>query len=165
MVITRCGQTFKPVGHLRNRLCNDSVTSLSSSRPAQKTSSCHLRPKFANIQTQHTSIRPDEQSLKDGLWMYADHTIWVPDGASDLQLSFCIIAHTGSTHHRGHNAPERTLQCVLKWSTLAEDVHAFVRAWIHCLATRGGEMIPPTFGPAVQGISHNDLVQVDYIKL
>lgn len=97
--------------------------------------------------------------------MYPDHTILVPDGASDLHLRLFIIAHTGLAGHRGRNATERTLQSVFKWSSLAEDLRAFVHACINCLLTLGGEKISRPFLLAFHGKSLNDLVQFDYIEL
>lgn len=97
--------------------------------------------------------------------MYPDHTIWIPDGASDLQLSLCIIAHTGPAGHRGRKATAQAFQFVFKWSTLEVDVRAFVRAFIHWLATLKGKKIPRLYVPAVHGTSPDDLVQFDYIEL
>ena len=120
---------------------------------------------IATTQAESSTSRPAGLTSSDGLWKYPDDTIWIPDAASDLQLRLCIIAHTGAAGHRGRDATERALKSVFKWSTLAEDVRAFVRACIQCLSTLGGEKIPRPFGPSVRGTSPNDLLQFDYIEL
>lgn len=62
--------------------------------------------KFATVQVQHASTRSEELSLKDGFWMYPGHTIWESNGTSDVQLSLCIITHTGPVGHRGRSATD-----------------------------------------------------------
>lgn len=121
--------------------------------------------KIAEVQAEHTSSRTDELTQHEDLWTFPDGRIWIPEDASDLQLRLCIIAHCGPAGHRGRKATEQALRSKFKWSTLTEDVQAFVRACIHCLSTVGGEKVPRPFGPAVHGTKPNDLVQFDYIDL
>lgn len=120
---------------------------------------------LASAQEEHKASRPADLNLQDGLWTFKDNTIWIPDAASDLQLRLCIIAHTGPAGHRGCTATESVIRSKFTWSTVSADVRSFVRAYIHCLSTLGGEKIPRPFGPAVHGTKPNDLLQFDYIDI
>lgn len=86
-------------------------------------------------------------------WLHLD-----TDAASDVQLRLCIIAHIDAARHRGRETTERVLNSVLRRSTLAADVHTFVRACIHGLWTIGGAKISLPLGSAVHGTSPNDLL-------
>ena len=119
----------------------------------------------ADVQKKVLSSKPEGLTKTEGLWTFNASTVWIPNDASDLQLRLCIIAHTGTSGHRGLQATEKSLRSKFKWDSLTADVRAFVRACIHCISTTGGERIPRPFGPAFFGTKPHDLVQFDYVDL
>ena len=116
-------------------------------------------------QTDSENKRPGNLEKVADVWHNKEGAIWAPDTASDLQLRLCIIAHTGSSGHRGASSTASVLRANYFWSTTASDVRSFVRACIHCLSTVGGGRVPRPFGPSVHGTAPNDLPQFDYIEL
>jgi len=120
---------------------------------------------IAEAQHAHISTRPKGLTAKDGLFINDYGAIWIPADCSDLQLRICIIAHTSSAGHRGIAATESAIRRSFHWTTITEDVDAFIKGCIHCLSTLQGKKIPRPFGPAVHGTYANDLVQFDFLEI
>lgn len=58
------------------------------------------------VQSTGSNIRPKTFVFHaaEDLWKDTAGAIWIPDGAADLQLRLCLIAHTSAAGHRGHEA-------------------------------------------------------------
>jgi hypothetical protein len=50
------------------------------------------------------------------------------------------------------------------WTTLAQDVGAFVRAYLHCLCV-DGEMVPSPLGSALHAEKPNELIHLDWLSM
>ena len=116
-------------------------------------------------QRKHLSEKPINLFQRNDVWENENNIIWVPDNATDLQLRLCVIAHTSAAGHRGIYATEAALRNFCFWTTLSEDIRAFVKNCIHCLSTLKGTKEPRPFGPAVHGTAPHDLLQFDFIEM
>lgn len=101
----------------------------------------------------------------EDLWKNNAGAIWIPDGAADLQLWLCVIAHTSAAGHRGYEATSMALKQRFFWGTLTADFQSFVRSCLQCLSTIGRTRVPRPFCPAVHSVKPDDLLQDDYLEL
>lgn len=90
---------------------------------------------------------------------------YILDDDAYLQLRLVVVAHCGAAAHRGARATKPALRAHFAWSTLSADVKTFVKKFIHCLSTTGGETFPRPFGSTLHGTTPNALVQFDYISM
>lgn len=110
---------------------------------------------------------PESGSFDDqGLWRVGiGGPVWVPEGATQLQLRLCIIAHAGLAGHRGVKATTTAIESEFHWPTLRSDVKEFVRQCLHCLATTGGNTIPRPYGEAIHAELPNEAMHMDWLFL
>ena len=67
-----------------------------------------------------------KQDNADDLCKTETNAVWISEEAEDMQLRFCMIAHTGPAGHRGHAATTEALQDCFAWTTLKQDVKDFI---------------------------------------
>jgi hypothetical protein len=93
-----------------------------------------------------------------------DGRIWNPDQDVDLQQRLCVIAHQGVAGHRRIAATTKAVSDKFIWTTLAQDVDAFVRVCLHCLCV-DGEMVPRPYGSALHAEKSNELIHLDWLSM
>lgn len=94
-------------------------------------------PEIRKVQHEHLFALPNTVEVGSYLYRYVVSLIWISDDAPDLQMRICIIGHSGASEHRGRKAIDDGIRSRFHWSTVSEDVQAFVRACIRCLSTTG----------------------------
>ena len=99
----------------------------------------------------------------DGLYKARDR-IWVPDGATDLQLSLFVIAHAGAMGHRGSAATKKVLWDKFHWKGMSADASEFVANCLQCLSV-GGTMVPRPIGEALHAVTPNKLIHCDFLAM
>jgi hypothetical protein len=105
-----------------------------------------------NLQQEHKSAEkeiPGASVGDDGILRNSKQAIWVPQAASDLQLRLMVIAHSACAGHRGINATRHALQERFFWTGMRKQVMQFCSECLHCVPTRGGQVIPRALGTAV----------------
>ena len=99
----------------------------------------------------------------DGLYKARGH-IWVPDGATDLQLSLMVIAHAGAMGHRGATATKKVLRDKFHWTGMTMDTSEFVANCLQCLSV-GGTTVPRPIGEALHAVTPNKLIHCDFLAM
>lgn len=90
--------------------------------------------------------------------------IWVPEDATELQLSLLVIAHAGAMGHRGGVATKRALHTMFTWKGLPNDAEKFVANCSQCLSV-GGEKVPRPIGEALHAVEPNKLIHCDFLTM
>lgn len=119
-----------------------------------------------NLQKSEKALWASTDELSVGQWIMEeneDEQFWIPQKASNLQLSLCIIAYTSAARHRVIAATTKAQAKPFFWETFEDDVILFVKGFIHCLSTTGVDRVPRPFGPSLQGTEPNDLIQSDHL--
>ena len=96
------------------------------------------------------------------LWL-KDGVIWVPDGASELQLRLIVCAHASLAGHRPAPATLSSLQSFCWWVSQKDDVEFFVSRCLHCASVAGRASRP--LGEALHSDRPNGLLHWDFLYM
>ena len=107
----------------------------------------------------------DFVSNSSGLYANCDGAVWIPDGATTLQLRILIVAHCGSAGHRDVSAMLAALSPRFFWSGMRADVAEFVRLCLHCIPGKAGDVVPRPFGATVTPHEANEILDFDYLYI
>lgn len=105
-----------------------------------------------------------ELDVADRLWKH-DSCIWIPEDDKELQLKVLVVSHCGTVGHRGGAATHSIVAEEFWWSGMKADVSTFVRGCLHCLMTRGGDVVPRPLGTALHGTKTNEVVHMDFLYM
>ncbi|KAG3092615.1 hypothetical protein PI124_g15604 [Phytophthora idaei] len=89
--------------------------------------------------------------------------IWIPDGATDMQMRVCMVGHFGIAGHRGTKVTLKQISEKFVWTKMANDIEFFVRRSLHCASTLGGPPQPRPLGEAMHADKPNELIHWDYL--
>ncbi|GMF51504.1 unnamed protein product [Phytophthora fragariaefolia] len=82
------------------------------------------------------SMEPSQPPLcwsKDRrIFLPEDERVRIPDGAAELLLGLCVVAHAGTSGHSGAKSAAKALEDLLSWLPLRKDV---VSQFMHYMAT------------------------------
>lgn len=102
------------------------------------------------------------QWIDDGLLCSKDVATWISVGDANLQLQFCVNAHTEPSQHRLASTAAKVLHQHYTWTTIAEHFNTFVWAYVHCLSTiRGGKVPRPYARCSCHSFKWSSPVQLD----
>lgn len=111
----------------------------------------------------HASNRPKKaKSNANGIWAINART-WINNQADELQLRFLIVAHCGSSGHRGSEATADILREEFVWSTMDADARAFVSHCIHCIMAKTGEKTSRPSAPTLLVTKPNKVIHFDLL--
>jgi hypothetical protein len=105
--------------------------------------------------------------MEGGLWVNGDGKVWIPaqDGESDLRTRLMVIAHSGTSGHRGREVALRAIQDKFWWPGLPQDVRKFVSDCLQCLKVKGGDSIPRPMGHQLVGDAPNKVLHFDFLTM
>jgi hypothetical protein len=86
--------------------------------------------------------------------------IWIPN--ESLAERILIIAHTGSSGHRGYDSTKKIIRDRFWWKDFLSDIKFFVSKCLHCLQTYSGT-IPRPFGEQIHGKHPNEVIHYDFL--
>ena len=91
----------------------------------------------------------------------------IPDNqeGENLKMRLCIVAHTGSSGHRGVEATYLALKEVFFWPKMKADVTKFVDGCLHCVAALTGERIPRPLASTLHADAPNQILHFDFLSL
>jgi hypothetical protein len=72
-----------------------------------------------------------------------------------------VIAHNGSSGHRGFDSTKKIITDRFWWKDLNQDLKFFVSKCLHCLKTYSGT-IPRPFGEQIHGTYPNEVIHYDF---
>ena len=72
----------------------------------------------------------------------------------DLQQQLCVIAHAGAAGHRVAATTYDILAKNVVWKSMKDDVHKFVKKYLHCLVVYG-ERCPGPYGQTLRTTKPN----------
>lgn len=88
----------------------------------------------SSIAAEHSKYGKSENvQVKYGLLILQTGQIWIPQEATDLQITLFVIAHTSTGCHRGQSATVWTLASRFQWKTL-EAESKLIRYELHSLS-------------------------------
>ena len=96
------------------------------------------------------------------LWMY-EEKIWIPNSAKELKIRLMVIAHSGTSGHRGIQITIKALKEQFYWKTITTDVEAFIKECLHCLSTTGGQKIPRPYGEQLHASKPGEIIHFDFL--
>ena len=134
------------------------------------TSGSFIWPTISSFQDCQTRFPPSPEMDKvlwcpeDCLWR-RENCIWIPRKAHELQMKVLVVSHCSLGGHRGVKATESIIRENFYWDDMHDDVKAFVKACIHCIITRSGEVIPRPLGSQIHGTRPNEVVHMDYLYM
>ena len=91
--------------------------------------------------------------------------IWIPENDLMLHMKVIFISHCDIGGHPGKAATESIIRENFCWGSVQEDVSEFVRACIHCIITRAGEVVTRPLGSALHGKTPNEVVHIDFLYM
>jgi hypothetical protein len=86
----------------------------------------------------------------------------IGDGALELQVRLCILAHCGLAGHRGLEPTLNNLK-QFSWTKQKEDVSTFVRGCLNCLQVKGGRTVPRPLGTTMKASRPNGVISLDWL--
>ena len=96
--------------------------------------------------------------------LMSTHSIWIPSGARELQVSLCVLAHCGRAGHRGLATTLDNLRDYT-WASKDKDVKNFCSSCLQCSLTKDGLVIPRQWGEQLHGSEPNQVVSFDYLYI
>jgi hypothetical protein len=107
---------------------------------------------------------PSSLSLdkETNLYKTAETRIWIPN--DNLVHRIIIIAHNGSSGHRGFDSTKKIITDRFWWTDLHKDVKFFLSKCLHCLKTYSG-IIPRPFGEQIHGQYPNEVIHYDFLVI
>ena len=89
--------------------------------------------------------------------------IWIPIQATNLKTRLMVIAHCGSAGHRGINATMSAINSRFTWRNMSKDIKDQCQKCLHCVVTRGGQVMPRPLGSAMQATTRNEVLSFDFM--
>ena len=107
--------------------------------------------------------KPNIQELnnKDEL-KKLNNKIWIPSGAIQLINKICIIAHAGSSGHRGIHATTKIIDDVFSIKHLPSIVKRFMDMCLNCKHIKGGKIIPRPWSCTLTAKYPNEVLHFDW---
>ena len=115
-------------------------------------------------QRDHQDDAKDTVKKSKGLWTVLGKN-WIPEQDADLELKLLVIAHCGSSGHRGRDTTLSILKENFSWKMMDEDCSKFVASYLHCLNGKTGHEIPRPLSTTIQGKKPNDVIHFDYLYM
>lgn len=100
----------------------------------------------------------------DGL-QYLRQAVWIPDESLKLQQKLLVLAHCGTSGHRGALAILSLLSEKFSWTSMRNDVKIFTSSCLHCFMASSGELIPRPIKSAIHGKEPNEVVHMDFLYM
>lgn len=116
-------------------------------------------------QEKYKCSKPSYMELDPAGFILHKDRLWIPDEAEDLQLRIIVSAHCGNAGHRGIITTSHTIRDKCFWSTIDEDVAAFIHNCIHCIMAKTGKRIPRPLSTTLHATFPNQVVHFDYLYL
>ena len=118
----------------------------------------------ALTQSEITKLKLVSKNIKDHqiLVRSTGDRIYVPD--CDLRVRLCVIAHAGSSGHRGIAQTVRALRKYY-WPTMRPDVNKFCKQCLHCAVADPRKVIPRPLGTQTHAKQPNELLHYDFIHI
>jgi len=121
------------------------------------------------IQLQNSALEegsnaPESRNC-NGLFVFNDDSIWIPNSAVQLQLRLCIIGHCGRGGHRGAATTYENIRAHFQWESMRSDIVSFCNTCLHCQSTTGGQRIPRPMGHALHSDRPNEIIHFDYLYM
>ena len=121
-------------------------------------------------EAQRTALKPIEiRALKltaddTGLYRDSRRRIYVPD-RNHLRVRLCIVAHQGTAGHRAVDTTTKWLLEHFTWRNIDIDIRTIVHSCLHCLRTKGGQVIPRFWLQTAQATEINQILHFDYFHV
>ena len=130
-------------------------------------------PKLQDIARMQRSTLHSQPDVKPGglrtdvmngvrLLSRKDGRIWVP--TEDLRVRICVIAHAGSSGHRGIDITASRIKKHFYWKYMNKDIDLFCKNCLHCRVS-GDSMIPRPLGEAIHGSKRGEVLHYDYLNV
>ncbi|GMF60896.1 unnamed protein product [Phytophthora fragariaefolia] len=116
-------------------------------------------------QNSATDIPLNMQAGHDKVLRDCDGRVWLPDGASELQLRICIVGHFGAAGHRTVDVTLKAIAEKFVWVDMTTDVKHFVARCLHCASVSVGPPFPRPPGEALHAERPNELLHWDYLSM
>jgi transposase InsO family protein len=97
----------------------------------------------------------------DGFLVDVHDKVYVP-AASDLRLRIMVIAHAGTTGHRGQSTTRDIVQQRYCWESSSADIDSFVRQCPHCVPSRGALATPRPLAEAAHARNVAEMIHFDF---
>jgi hypothetical protein len=120
-------------------------------------------PTWEEIKTaqQNSESIPSDLKLDDESNLYKTDKgqVWISN--ESLANRILIIAHSGSSGHRGYDSTKKIICDRFWWSDYLSDIKYFVSKCLHCLRTYSGT-VPRPFGEQIHGKHPNEVIHYDF---
>lgn len=118
------------------------------------------------LASQTKSVNKPTKFLKDecGL-IYVNGRIWIPREDSEMRMKIIVASHCGSMGHRGVDSTASIIRENFQWIGLLQDVKDFLKACLHCLVARSGEIIPRPHANTIHAQRTNEVIHCDYLYM
>jgi hypothetical protein len=103
-----------------------------------------------------TNLRLDSNSK---VYMTDKEQVWIP--SQNIAERILVIAHNGSSGHRGFDSTKEIIKVRFWWKDMNLDIKFFVSKCLHCLRTYSGT-IPRPFGEQLHGTYPNEVLHYDF---
>jgi hypothetical protein len=90
--------------------------------------------------------------------------LWIPTAARALQQRLLVVAHSGSSGHRGVEATRSRLD-PFWWEKMEVDIKEFVQRCLNCVDAHGGAKVPRPLGEHVHGTAPTHVLHFDFFHL
>jgi hypothetical protein len=102
------------------------------------------------------SVKLDDESK---VYKTNNNQVWIPN--DNLVQRILVIAHNGSSGHRGFDSTKKIITGRFWWKDFTLDLKFFVSKCLHCLKTYSG-VVPRPFGEQIHGTYPNEVVHYDF---
>lgn len=97
--------------------------------------------------------------------IYHNGLLWILDNAEDLKLCLLLIAHEGTSGHRGADSTWHALKEKVLWSQQRSDVRAFLSSFLQCILRNSGDRIPCPLSTNYNATKPNKKLHLNYLYL
>lgn len=105
------------------------------------------------------------QIYKRGATVFESGVLWIPDSNKEMQLRLLIAVHAGLGGHSGAATTLRGMRNFVRWTTMEEDIKAFVGSCIHCLSTTTGGKVPRPPAQTLHATKPNKMLHMDLLYI
>lgn len=88
--------------------------------------------------------------------------IWIPEDETLLLQRILIVAHCGTSGHRGVASTTLSVQKFCSTKGLRTKILEFTKQCLLCIQTKGGHSIPRPLGRTIQAQAPNDVIHFDF---
>jgi RNase H-like domain found in reverse transcriptase/Integrase zinc binding domain len=112
----------------------------------------------------HKDAAPAAQG-PNGLHLFDDGAIWIPQNATNLQLRICVAAHCGCAGHRGTKATLAKIEHKVRWDSLKADVDTFMKSCLLCKVSASGDSVPTPMSETLHSDQVGEILHFDYMYM